>query len=157
MSPTPNYVVHNLAVAVVVFSLQLFPLHHSPSCFYFHWTTSLFLAPDPSRLLLKLVIRMLQSRCCSPPQLSIYHRRCAWIDRYSARAPFACMLFLSSKVSWISFYILSMFTWSSGFVHDSQLLLTLINHASPWFPPLICTLSAALKLIGYYRILVYIV
>lgn len=40
---------------------------------------------------------------------------------------------------------------------DPQLLLTLINHAFPRLPPFIRTLSAALQLIGGYRMPVYIV
>lgn len=154
MSPTPNYV-HNLAVAVVLFSLQSFPLHHSPACFYFHRTTSLFLSPDQSLTAVKTCHHQdaAESLPFTASALSLLQEVCVnrQVFVYLARASFGCMLFLSSKIFWSLFYILSMFTWSSGFAHNPQLRLTLINHASPRFPPFICTLSAALQLVGCYR------
>lgn len=105
MSPTPNYSVRNLAVTVVVFSLRPFPLHHSPSCFDLHRTSSLFSSPDPSRLRLNLVIRkMLRAAVAlvfttSPLNLSQEVRLNWQVSIYLALAPFGCVLVLASKTS----------------------------------------------------------
>lgn len=155
-SPTPNYAVRNLVVAVVVFRLQLFPLHHSPSCFYFHRAPFLFLSPDPSRLLFKLVIRMLWVAV-------VHHLSSKFITR-GVRESTGIHLF-STRSVWLRVIsiiqdILNYFLYFQACLlgaDDPQLLLTLINHAFPRLPPFICTLSAALQLIGGYRIPVYIV
>lgn len=154
MSPTPNYSVHKRAVTVVVFSLRPFPLHHSPSCFDLHRTSSLFSSPDPSHLRLNLVIRkMLRAAVAmafttSSLNLSQEVRLNRQVSIYLASAPFGCVLVLASKPSRISFYIWSTLTRCSG----GLWMLMLINHALPAFLCYICSLAADRRLynIGSY-------
>lgn len=84
-------------------------------------------------------------------------RESTYIHLFSMSSIWLCVISFIQDIFELFSIFLSMFTRSWVFTDDPELLFTLLNHASPFFPCSICTFSTALQVIGRYRILAYVV